>query len=143
MCLLVITYFYLPHKFYVVLFISLAQLFNMLTGVNGKIIINSKYYKFDLYFNFFLLLITLLTNFIFIPTSSPLTGIGISGINGAAFATSLSVLLFNIVKLIFIYIKLGIHPFSVHTFQAIVLILFVYSVISFIPFPLNLSIFPL
>ena len=33
----------------VVLFIAFSQLFNMLTGVNGKIIINSKYYKFDLY----------------------------------------------------------------------------------------------
>ena len=43
----------LPEKFQggrlVVLFIAFSQLFNITTGVNGIIIVNSKYYKFDLY----------------------------------------------------------------------------------------------
>ena len=50
----------LPLKFQggklVILFIALSQLFNMVTGSNGIIIINSKYYKFDLYSNLILTL---------------------------------------------------------------------------------------
>ena len=49
----------LPEKFsggrLVVFFIGLSQLFNVGMGVNGAIILNSKYYKFDLYSNLFLL----------------------------------------------------------------------------------------
>ena len=129
----------LPDKFQggriVVLFISLAQLFNMLTGVNGKIIINSKYYKFDLYSNFLLLIITLIANWIFIPDRGQ--NELIIGINGAAFATALSILIFNVVKMIFVYVKIGIHPFSMKTIKAVLLILVVYLSIEFIAFPEN------
>lgn len=122
----------------VVLFISLSQLFNMVTGVNGKIIVNSKYYKFDLYSNFILLIITLYTNWIFIPETSPLSHFNIYGINGAAFATALSVFIFNLIKMIFLYIKIGIQPFSMNTMKAILLILVVYFSIEFISFPENI-----
>ena len=85
----------LPEKFqggkYVVLYIGLSKLFSVATGVNGQIIVNSKYYRFDLYSNFILLIITIFTNYIFIPESSPLSEYSIVGINGAAFATALSV----------------------------------------------------
>ena len=128
----------LPEKFrggeYVVLFIGLAQLFNMATGVNGPIIVNSKYFKFDLYANIILLCITLYTNWIFIPESSPLSVYGIAGINGAAFATALSVFIFNSIKLIFVYIKVGIQPFTIKTIHAILLIIAVYFAIDYFEF---------
>lgn len=131
----------LPEKFQggtlVVLFIALSQLFNVATGVNGQIIVNSKYYKFDLYSNFILLCITLFANWIFIPESSPLLSYHIVGINGAAFATALSVLVFNTIKLIFLYIKMGIQPFTFNTIKAIVLIFIVYLSIDNITFPEN------
>ena len=66
----------LPEKFsggrLVVFFIGLSQLFNVAMGVNGAIILNSKYYRFDLYANLFLLAVTFLSNYLFIPDSSPL-----------------------------------------------------------------------
>jgi O-antigen/teichoic acid export membrane protein len=129
----------LPEKFQggtlVVLFIAISQLFNVTTGVNGIIIINSKYYKFDLYSNVVLLIITIFLNFIFIPESSPLSVYHIVGINGAAFATALSVIIFNTIKLIFLYIKMGIQPFTFSTIKAIVLIIVVYLFINNIIFP--------
>ena len=129
----------LPLKFQggklVILFIALSQLFNMVTGSNGIIIINSKYYKFDLYSNLILLCIALYTNWIFIPENSPLSEYHIVGINGAAFATALSVCILNTIKLIFLYIKIGIQPFTFNTIKAIVLIIVVYLSIDNITFP--------
>ena len=117
----------------VVLFIAFSQLFNVATGVNGLIIVNSKYYKFDLYSNFILLCITLYTNFIFIPESSPLSSYDIVGINGAAFATAISVLLFNLIRLILIKVKFGIQPFSIKTLYTLALLAVIYSLSNYIP----------
>ena len=76
----------IPDKFsegkWVVFYIALAQIFNGLTGVNGAIIINSKYYKYELITNIFLVFITLITNYFFIK---------IYGIEGAAIATAISI----------------------------------------------------
>ena len=131
----------LPEKFqggkYVVLYIALSKLFSVSTGVNGQIIVNSKYYRFDLYSNIILLIITIISNYIFIPESSPLSEYHIVGINGAAFATALSVIIFNTIKLIFLYIKIGIQPFTFSTIKAIVLIAILYLLIANITFPNN------
>ena len=105
------------------MFIEFSQLFNISTGVNGIIIVNSKYYKFDLYANFILLCITLYTNYLFIPDSSPLSKYDIVGINWAvAGVTALSVLIFNFIKLLYIYFKMNIQPFGIQTIKVIILI---------------------
>ena len=83
----------------------------------------------------FLLCIALYTNWIFIPENSPLSEFHIVGINGAAFATALSVCILNTIKLIFLYIKIGIQPFTFNTIKAIVLIIVVYLSIDNITFP--------
>ena len=102
----------LPEKFsygkWVVFYIGLAQLVNMSCGVNGAIIVNSKYFKYDLYTNLILLLITVILNFILIP---------IFGINGAAMATAFSIVFFNLIRLIIIYNKLQIQPFTKKTLR--------------------------
>ena len=127
----------LPLKFkggkLIVLFISISQLFNISTGLNGLIISNSKYYKFDLYSNFILLLITFFTNFIFIPINSPLANYDIVGINGAAFATALSVFIYNTTKLIYLYWKLKIQPFNIKTLYTILLLISIITLSYFIP----------
>jgi O-antigen/teichoic acid export membrane protein len=127
----------LPLKFkggkLIVLFISISQLFNVATGLNGLIISNSKYYKFDLYSNFILLLITIFSNFIFIPTNSPLANYDIVGINGAAFATALSVFIYNTIKLIYLYWKLKIQPFNIKTLYTILLLISIITLSYFIP----------
>ena len=131
----------LPEKFsggrLVVFFIGLSQLFNVAMGVNGAIILNSKYYRFDLYANLFLLAVTFLSNYLFIPESSPLKELGIVGINGAAFATALSIFLFNFIKFVFIYVKVKLHPFDIKTLYSILLLLFVYYVVDSLSLDFN------
>jgi O-antigen/teichoic acid export membrane protein len=118
----------LPEKFshgkWVVLCIGLAQLFNGATGVNGAIIINSKYYKYDLYTNFLLVVITVISNYLLIPKY---------GINGAAMATALSVLLFNLIRLILIKLKMNMHPFSLRTIKTILLLFAIFFTLDFLP----------
>ena len=131
----------LPEKFsggrLVVFFIGLSQLFNVAMGVNGAIILNYKYYRFDLYANLFLLAVTFLSNYLFIPDSSPLKELGIVGINGAAFATALSIFLFNFIKFVFIYVKVKLHPFDIKTLYSILLLLFVYYVVDSLSLDFN------
>ncbi len=86
----------------VILIIGAAKLFNMATGVNGSIIINSKYYRFDLYTNILLILLTVTTNYILIQ---------LYGITGAAIATAISIFIYNFVKFIFVWIKFSMQPF--------------------------------
>ena len=86
----------------------------MACGVNGAIIVNSDYYKFDLYTNLFLLIVTIITNIILIP---------IYGIDGAAMATAISLLLFNFIRVILIYVKMKIHPCSNSSLYTIVILL--------------------
>jgi len=88
---------------YVIFFLGLAQVWDMMTGINGEIIIYSKYYKFNLILTLFLAVTNIIANLILIPQY---------GMMGAAIATCLSFFLFNLVKFIFIYIKFGFQPLS-------------------------------
>ena len=118
----------LPLKFsfgkWVVLFIGLAQLFSMSAGLNGAIIVNSSYYKYDLVTNILLVFITLLTNYIFIP---------IYGINGAAMATALSVFIFNFMRLLLIKVKMKMQPFSLKTIYTVIILYVIYLLVAFLP----------
>jgi O-antigen/teichoic acid export membrane protein len=127
----------LPAKFqggkWVVFYIALAQLFNLGSGINGTIIVTSKYYRYDLYTNVILVFVTIITNYILIPESSPLSSYGIVGINGAALATAISVLLFNLIRLILIKVKFGIQPFSFKTLYTLVLLVVIYILSNYVP----------
>ena len=129
----------LPEKFngegvkLVILFIGLSKLFNVATGVNGQIIINSKYYRFDLYSNLLLLFITILTNYIFIQQENPLFSYGIHGIAGAAFATAISVFIFNSLKMIFLYYKLDMQPFNLNNMKLLLIMFTSYLLVSILP----------
>jgi len=123
---------------YVVLFIALARIVHLISGVNSSIIINSRYYKFDLLSNIPFLIFIVLTNHILILSDWEIMGISISGINGAAFATFLSTFLFITIKIVFVYMKFKIHPFSINTIKTILLLLGVYLIISKINLNFNL-----
>jgi O-antigen/teichoic acid export membrane protein len=88
---------------YVVFFLGLSQVWDMMTGVNNEIIIYSKYYRFNLFLTLFLAVTNTIANLILIPQY---------GMMGAAIATCLSFFLFNLAKYIFIYIKFGFQPLS-------------------------------
>ena len=123
---------FFPEKYqggkWVVLFIALAQLFNVSSGVSSAIIVNSNFYKYDLYTTILLLFFTISTNYLLIP---------IYGINGAAIATATSVLLFNFFRLLLIWFKLKMIPFNFSTLKIISVFLLIYILLSFVS--LNLS----
>tara|TARA_B110000444_G_C18813008_1_gene583636 strand:- start:119 stop:1579 length:1461 start_codon:yes stop_codon:yes gene_type:complete len=123
----------LPEKFsygkWVVMYIGLAQLFNVAAGLNGSIIVNSKYYKYDLVTNILLVVLTIISNYLLIPKY---------GINGAAMATAFSVFLFNLIRLILIKVKMGLQPFSLKTLYTILILLAVYGISIYLPLSGNL-----
>jgi O-antigen/teichoic acid export membrane protein len=71
---------------YVILFIGLSKIFDLLTGVNSAILGNSKFYFFGLYFMFVLAAIAITSNYLLIPQL---------GIIGVGIATALSILIYN------------------------------------------------
>lgn len=101
----------------VVFLIGIAKLFDNLLGNNNAIIFNSEYYQMVLFFGVFLACLTVGLNIIFIP---------IWGLNGAAFATLLSFVIYNSTKLLFVYIKLGIHPFTKSTLTSTMVMIVIF-----------------
>ncbi|MBO6523473.1 MAG: oligosaccharide flippase family protein [Balneolaceae bacterium] len=87
----------------VIIIIGLANLFDMITGCNGQIILSSKYYKFDLLFSIVLMVTAILLNYQLIPKY---------GLIGAATATASSIFIYNLIKLVFVWIKFRILPFT-------------------------------
>ena len=87
---------------YVFFFIGIARIFDMATGLNGVILLTSEKYRYDLLFNALLALLTIATNYIFIP---------IYGINGAAFASMLTIIAINLARLLFVWVVYKMQPF--------------------------------
>lgn len=113
---------------WIFLIIGFSSLFNIATGINGAIIINSKYFRFSLYINIFLVVITVIANYFLIP---------VYGLLGAAIATAGSVIIYNIIKMIFVWVKFSMQPFQWKT-PAVVIIAAVCLVLSFqIPYLYN------
>ena len=101
----------------VVFLIGLAKVFDNLMGNNNAIVFNSDYYRMVLFFGVLLACLTVVLNIIFIP---------IWGLNGAAFATLLAFVVYNSTKLIFVYRKLGLHPFTTSTLKSAVVMIGIY-----------------
>ena len=71
-----------------------------------------------------LVFITIATNYILIPKY---------GIDGAAMATAISVLLFNMIRLVLIKVKMNMQPFSKQTVITFFVLLFVYFIVDLFP----------
>ncbi len=109
---------------YVVFFLGMAQVWDMMTGVNNEIISYSKYYRFTLYLTLFLAVVNVLTNLLLIP---------MYGLVGAAMATCISMFIFNIIKLVFIQIKFGFHPFTASLIPVIAFVVAAWLISSLLP----------
>jgi len=109
---------------WVVFFIGMARLFDMLTGINAEIIGTSKYYRYDLVFYVLLGLIGIGANMLLIP---------LLGMTGAAVAAAISIFLFNTMRYVFIYLKYHMQPFSLGTIKMLLAgvgIIFLSSLVS-------------
>lgn len=113
---------------YVVFMISIAKLFELSLGTNSAILSNSKYYKIYFYFSVAMAMSVVLLNKWLITKY---------GFNGAALATTIVVLVYGLVKIIYINRKLKMHPFSAKTGLILVLITILFVLFYFIEFNLH------
>ncbi|MCK5824553.1 MAG: polysaccharide biosynthesis C-terminal domain-containing protein [Ichthyobacteriaceae bacterium] len=125
-------YMLLPNEFaggeYVAIIIAFSKWFDMATGINGTIITNSKFYRFDLVFGVILIVLTIVLNIIFIP---------LFGIFGAGLATAFGMVLYNLMKLFFVKNKFGYFPFSIKSFYVVAFILLLTALFYSLPLILN------
>lgn len=111
---------------WVVFWIGLSKLFDMVTGINAEIMGTSKYYKYDLVFYILLCFLGVGTNVIFIP---------LFNMTGAALASAISIFLFNIMRFIFIAIKFRMQPFAASTVTVTLLGLAIIAVSAMVRSP--------
>ncbi|MCX6171278.1 MAG: polysaccharide biosynthesis C-terminal domain-containing protein [Flavobacterium sp.] len=94
----------------VVFLIGLSKFYDVLLGNNNSIIINTKHYRTVLLFGVFTVILMIALNMIFIP---------LYGIEGSAFATLLTVMIYNTIKLFFVIKKMDLFPFTVKTLHSL------------------------
>ncbi|MBL4670506.1 MAG: oligosaccharide flippase family protein [Flavobacteriales bacterium] len=109
---------------YVLLFICIAKLYDVSTGINATIIQFSSFFKLMLYFNGLFILLLVSTNLLLIPEY---------GIEGAAIATLVSVIVVNTIRLITLRVKLGVFPFVKKSSYILIVGGLTYLVVYFIP----------
>jgi O-antigen/teichoic acid export membrane protein len=119
---------FLPHEYQnsnqVVNILCLSTLFNMATGLNGSIIINSSKYRYGSLFLLLMLVLSLTFNWFLIPKY---------GLIGAAIANASASFFYNLLKLIFIYSKFNLQPFDRKSLFNLMIILVSYLAVFFIP----------
>lgn len=109
-------YYFIPNREiyqagkHVVVLIGLGKLFDVVFSVNSEILVFSKHFRFNLIATIGMSILIIGLNYLLIP---------IYGIEGAAMASVTVMLLFNIVKYLFLKIKLGFDPFSKETLKII------------------------
>ncbi len=105
-------------------FLGIGKLIDLLTSVNGQILNVSDKYRYNLILQILLMILAVGLNFILIPTL---------GLNGAALATAISIIVYNILKTVLIYRWYHIHPFSWSLLKSIVFFVFLGVILTVIP----------
>jgi len=109
---------------YALLFLALATYVDMITGLNGIILVTSKMYRYDLWLMFLLIAVTIVSNLIFIP---------VYGITGAAIAAAVSVIINNLVRLLFVQYFFKMQPFGMNCVWVLVITALTWLVSLLIP----------
>lgn len=104
--------------------VAFGRLFDMAFGLNSEILNYSKYYRYIIILSGIMMAMTIALNYFLIP---------IYGINGAAIAVSISLIVFNISKTIVIYQKFHFHCFSKHYLTLILISVVVICILHFVP----------
>lgn len=106
----------LPEEFeagrYVILFIALANVVEMATGVSGMVIATSKHYRLNAIFVFTFLILLIGLNYVFIP---------LMGLTGAAFATLVARVSYTLLRFAFLKTKFNLQPYNMR-FLLIILV---------------------
>jgi len=109
---------------YIVLFIALAKLFDMATGLNGEMITYSSHYRYATYLVVALAVVAIAANSYLIP---------LYGFNGAALATALTTLLYSLSKVTLVWVFYRMLPFTRAVGKALLVLLAVYGIATLLP----------
>lgn len=109
---------------YVVFFLGIGKVIDMTTGLNNQIIGMSKYFRFNLLAVLLLAGVNLFANYTLIPKFQ---------LVGAAIATAFSLVVFNLAKFIFIWIKFKMQPLTIASVKVLVLAIVVHGLVSLMP----------
>lgn len=113
---------------YVVLLLGIAKLLDMVTGVNWYIIVNSRFYYFQIFFVVYLTFVSVSLNAWLIPRY---------GINGAGIASVVALGSYNFLLMLFLKYKIDIWPLGYPTLKATVVLAILFLLNYFIPFILH------
>lgn len=118
----------LPDSFeagkYVILFVGMMNIIRMASGINDVIIGYSQYYKVNTYIMLGWVALIILTNVWLLP---------VMGITGAALASLISVVIVNLVRFIFLYVKFGFQPYNKDHLIILVITVLTYLMVWWIP----------
>jgi O-antigen/teichoic acid export membrane protein len=106
--------------------LGIGVLVNIATGFNTEIITYSKYYKFNIVSIFALVIVNLGLCYYFLSSTT-------LGLMGVAIASTVSMCLYNIIKLYFIYLKFGILPFDSNYIKLIAMMTIILISVSYLP----------
>lgn len=113
---------------YVFMFLGLARIIETSSGINGAILLTSKKFRIDLFFTIGLVCLTYFTNLLFIP---------LYGINGAAFATLLTITIFTALRVFYVRHIFKMQPYKFNQLYVIGLVVFAIFIVGLIPFLYN------
>jgi O-antigen/teichoic acid export membrane protein len=108
-----------------------AQLVDLLTSINGTIISNSDYFRWNMVFVVVLGVFNLGLNYLFVVSYD-------LGIMGAALATLVSLLVYNFLKVMFVQYRFKTNPFSGSLLFSAAALLLIYLIVDLVP-PLSLA----
>lgn len=112
----------------VVFLIGLSKFYDVLLGNNNSIIVNTKHYRTVLLFGVFTVVLMIVLNMIFIP---------MYGIEGSAFATLITVMIYNTIKLLFVVNKMDLYPFTNKTLESLGILAICFLIFYFWDFPFH------
>lgn len=108
------------------LIIAIGFWFGIAAGPNRQIIMMSRHFRFDLYLNLILVVLAIIGNVLLIPQY---------GLVGAAMATSVTLSLYNISGVSFLWIKMKLFPYTSKTLIAVAAAVLVLLIGLYMPAP--------
>ncbi len=102
--------------------LGLTKIIDMGTGVNAQIIATSNYWKFEFVSGIVLLILMLPLTYLLTNTI---------GITGPAIATLISITIYNIIRIVFLWKKFKLFPFTIQSLYTVLLAAACYGVTYF------------
>lgn len=122
-------YHFIPNKTvyeagkWVVFWIGLGKVIDILFSINGEIIVYSRYYVFNITATLLMSALVITLNLLLIPQY---------GIEGAAVASLVAMVSYNLIKYAYVKIRLNLDPFSMDILKIVLLGLLVYGLQHFL-----------